>query len=194
MVLNISVIYGSYRRDRLGIRAANFIIKKLKENKHNVTFIDAIKENLPILDRMHKEYSEGKAPKNMEKISKILKKSDAFIFISGEYNHSIQPGLKNLIDHFQTEYFFKPAGIACYSPGPFGGVRAAIHIRSILGELGMVTLPSFFPISSIHKSFDENGNTTEEGESYNRRIKKFLDELEWYANSLKKSREKGVPY
>ena len=31
--------------------------------------------------------------------------------------------MKNLLDHFQTEYFFKPSAIACYSAGSFGGVR-----------------------------------------------------------------------
>jgi NAD(P)H-dependent FMN reductase len=128
----------------------------------------------------------------METIAGLLREADAIVVVSGEYNHSLPAALKNLLDHFQAEYFWKPAGIVTYSGGPFGGSRVAVHLRAVLGELGMVTLPSMFALSRVGASFDDDGNAIDD--SYIRRSKKFLDELEWYATGLKAARNNGVPY
>ncbi len=74
-----------------------------------------------------------------------------------------------------------------YSAGPFGGVRAAPHYRVILGELGMVTTSTMFPVSKIQDQFDEDGNDPEG--KYAKRIQRFLNELEWYTEALKRQRE-----
>jgi NAD(P)H-dependent FMN reductase len=141
---------------------------------------------------MYKEYKAGEAPETMEKIAGIYRESDAFIFCTAEYNHSIPAALKNLIDHFMNEYFWRPAGIASYSAGAFGGSRASVHLRVILGEVGLVTIPSMFSMSKVGQSFDEEGTALDD--AYPKRIGKFLDELEWYAHALRAAREKGVPY
>ena len=61
---------------------------------------------------MYKEYAKGTAPEPMETISAKLNDSDGFLLVTGEYNHSIPPALKNMLDHFQREYYFKPSAIA----------------------------------------------------------------------------------
>ena len=119
-----------------------------------------------------------------------MKKADAYVIVSAEYNHGIPPALKNTIDHFYNEYFFKPSLIVTYSAGPFGGIRAAMQWRSILAEVGMPAIPSMFPISNI-RDFSKNG--TPKDERYIERIKKPLNQLEWYANALKIARKKGIP-
>jgi len=65
---------------------------------------------------------------------RLYRGADGFVGVSGEYNHGIPPALKNLLDHFLEEYFFRPSGIACYSAGAFGGVRAAMQLRMSLAE------------------------------------------------------------
>ena len=192
MSLNIVVIYGSVRTEREGIKGARFLVNKCRERNWEVTLIDAKEYEHPMIDKMYKEFSEGEAPEVMQKVSKILKEADAFIVVSGEYNHSLPPGLINLIDHYQSEYFFKASAIASYSAGNFGGVRGAIHLRAFLSELGMPSIPTMFAMSKVATSFDEHGNTT--NETYNRRAKKFLDELDWYASALKEARKNGTPY
>jgi NAD(P)H-dependent FMN reductase len=94
--------------------------------------------------------------------------------------------LKNLLDHFQSEYLYKPSAIVTYSAGPFGGVRALINLRAILAELGTPSIPSAFPVSQVQDAFDDDGNPLDQ--AYNERIVKFLDEYEWYANALKHAR------
>ncbi|MGB5257004.1 MAG: NADPH-dependent FMN reductase [Woeseiaceae bacterium] len=186
MSLNTAVIYGSARQARQGIKVARFVASKLEHRGHTVTVIDSQQYPLPLLDRMYKEYDAGSAPENMTAISKALTAADGFVVVSAEYNHSIPAALKNLLDHFQREYLYKPSAIVTYSAGPFGGVRALVNLRAILAELGTPSIPSAFPVSEVHKAFDDDGNPIET--SYEKRIVKFLDEYEWYADALRRKR------
>ncbi|MCH8135870.1 MAG: NAD(P)H-dependent oxidoreductase [Proteobacteria bacterium] len=188
--LNIAVIYGSARQKRQGINAARFIVRKLEERGHDVTLVDSQDYDLPLLDRMYKEYESGTAPEDMQAIAGILAAADGFIIVSAEYNHSIPAALKNLLDHFQSEYLYKPSGIVTYSAGPFGGVRALINLRAILAELGTPSIPSAFPISQVQNAFEADGRPLDA--AYDKRITKFLDEFEWYANALRQARDQGI--
>jgi NAD(P)H-dependent FMN reductase len=188
----VSLIYGSVRSDRQGIKAARYLERKLLENNLKVNFIDPLEFSLPLLDKMYKEYEPGTAPELMEELARIFKSSDGFLIVTGEYNHSIPPALKNLLDHFQSEYYFKPSAIASYSSGSFGGVRAAEHMRAITGELGMPAISSILPFPRIGELLDKNLVPI------NQRIEsstaRFLDEFIWYLNAFKKQRAQGVPY
>ncbi|MFN6465142.1 MAG: NADPH-dependent FMN reductase [Nostoc sp. DedVER02] len=187
------VFYGSYRSDRQGIKAARFTIDQLKQRNHEVIFVDAKEYDFGILDRMYKEYDLGQAPAKMEELAEHIRTADGFVVVAGEYNHSIQPGLSNLMDHYLEEYFFRPAGIVSYSTGGFGGVRAAIQLRAFLSEMGMCTISSIFAISKIGDSLDETGASG--AIALTKRVGQFLDELEWYEEALQRQRkEKGNPF
>ena len=191
--LSIAVLYGSMRRNRQGIRAARFVQRQAAERGHDVHLIDAVDYDLPLLDRMYKEYTTGEAPEALETIAGILREADGFLVVSGEYNHGMPPGLKNLMDHFQQEWFFRPSGIVCYSQGPFGGVRAAMQLRPYLGELGTPSISSIFAISRVQQAFDSDGAPLDE--SWPRRFARFFDEFVWWAEAAKAQRAgKGLPY
>ena len=189
MTLNTAVIYGSARRQRQGIKAARFVTRKLDERGHAVTLVDTKEYELPLLDLMYKEYEAGTAPAAMQAVADILAAADGFVILSGEYNHSVPPALKNLLDHYQGEYLYKPSAIVTYSAGPFAGVRGLVNMRGILAELGSPAIPSAFAVSQVYKAFDDHGNALDD--AYERRVGKFLDEYEWYARALKREREGG---
>ena len=104
----------------------------------------------------------------------------------------MQPGLKNLMDHFLEEYFYRPSAIAAYSPGPFGGVRAAMSWRMILGEMGAPSIPTIFAVPQISRALDEQGVPSDPA-AMDRRAGRFLGELEWYAAALTAARAAGTP-
>jgi len=187
--LNTAVIYGSARKGRYGIKAARFMVRKLEDRGHNVTLVDSQDFELPLLDKMFKEYEPGQAPEAMQKLSDMLSIADGFIIVSAEYNHSIPAALKNLLDHYQSEYHYKPSGIVTYSAGPFGGVRALANLRAILAELGTPSIPSAFPISQVFKAFDDDGTPLEP--AYEERVVKFLDEFEWYSEAMSRARNEN---
>ena len=191
MALMLPVIYGSVRSARLGIRFARFLIKKIEARGHAAPLIDALDCQLPLLDKMYKEYPAGEAPERLEHIARIIKPADGFVIVTGEYNHAPPPALKNLLDHFLEEWFFRPSAIACYSPGPFGGVRAGIQLRATLAELGMPSIPRTLPAPGLGRTISEDGTPQDEG--WDRRADKFLAEFEWYAEALKAQRAKGLP-
>jgi NAD(P)H-dependent FMN reductase len=193
MPLNIVLLYGSVRRERQGIRAARFVDVRLKARGHAVTLVDAMEVQLPMLDRMYKDYPKGEAPEVLEKLAALYRAADAFVIVAGEYNHGVPPALSNLLDHFLEEYYFRPSAIVSYSGGQFGGVRAAVHLQAILCELGMPSISSTFPVPKVQSAFDLDGTELTPGAG--RRFDRFAAELEWYAEALKRQREqKGTPY
>ena len=192
MPLDLLIVYGSVRHDRQGIRAAKFILEECRGRGHQATLIDPAVDRLPLLDRMYKEYEPGQAPEVLQRLASLIKGADAFIIVSGEYNHSIPPALSNLLDHFLEEYFWRPSAIVCYSGGAYGGVRAAMQLRAMLCELGTPSIPSLLPVPKVQDAFDEAGRPHDE--AWHKRAGRFLDELEWYANALKVARQSGVPY
>ena len=189
--LTIPVILGSVRRDRMGIRAAHLVMDGLAARGHDPVLVDALELQLPLLDRMYKEYAPGEAPEVLERLAVLYRRADGFLVVSGEYNHGIPPALKNLLDHFLEEYFFRPSGIVCYSAGAFGGVRAAMQLRMSLAEMGMPSVPSLLPIPRIGEALAEDGQGDER---IIRSRDRFLDEFLWYAEALKPAKAAGTPY
>jgi NAD(P)H-dependent FMN reductase len=122
----------------------------------------------------------------------LYRSADAFVVLCGEYNHGLPPALKNLLDHFREEYFFRPSGIVSYSSGPFGGVRAAVHLRAVLAELGTSSVPRMLPIARVDSVLSEDGSESAPGTI--KGVRRFIEELEWYAEALRTHRERaGVP-
>lgn len=190
--MKFAVLVGSVRSDRQGIKAARYIERGFAARGHELFLVDPLALQLPLLDRMYKEYPAGTAPPRLEELAALYRTVDGFIVVSGEYNHSIPPALSNLLDHFLEEYFFRPSAIVCYSAGQFGGVRAAMQLRAMLGELGMPSISSIFPIPAIGKRLTADATPTDP--SMDKRFARFAAEFEWYADALHVARQHGVPY
>lgn len=186
----IALIVGSVRRDRQGIKVARWMEEKLKSRNHTVFFIDPLKLELPLLDRMYKEMEDPS--EQMKDLRSKINDADGYIAITPEYNHSTSSAMKNTLDYFLEEYYFKPSAIVSYSPGMFGGINAAQQLRLIFAELGASSIPSSFVVPRVHQAFGEDGKIVDE--AYDKRVLKFLAEFEWYIEALKDKRDKGTPY
>jgi NAD(P)H-dependent FMN reductase len=190
----ILVLYGSYRSDRMGIRLAEFIVSRLKARGEDVELIDAKAIDLPMLDRMYKEYASGAPPPPMEILAGKIKAADAFVFVTGEYNWGMQPGLKNLTDHFLEEWFWRPAAIASYSAGRLSGARSSMMWHGTLSEMGMVVISSTLAVGPIAETLDETGAPVGKlGEILVRFFERFADDLAWWAEAAKAQRAKRPP-
>src|ERR1700710_2932223 len=179
MASRILIFYGSYRSDRMGIRLADFLVAAFRARGEDVELIDAKAVGLPMLDRMYKEYPEGKAPPAMEALAGKIR--GAFVFVSGEYNWGVQPGLKNLTDHFLEEWFWRPAAIVSYSAGRLSGVRAATARHGTLSEMGMVVVSSTIAVGPIAHALSADGQPTgDAGQSLAHSFPRFADDLMWW--------------
>ncbi len=190
----ILVLYGSYRSNRKGIRLAHFAVRKLRNRGEDAELIDAKTIGLPILDRMLKEYPPGGAPATMEKLGAKIREADAFLFVAGEYNWGVQPGLKNLTDHFLEEWFWRPAAIASYSAGRLSGTRSGYAWHNTLSEMGMVVISSTLAVGPIAETLDEAGEPIgEAGAVLERAFPRFADDLAWWTEAAKAQRARRAP-
>jgi NAD(P)H-dependent FMN reductase len=190
----ILVFYGSYRSDRMGIRLAEFVVKRLRRRDNEVELIDAKAINLPMLDRMYKEYRKGEAPAVLEELAQKIRSADGFVFVTGEYNWGVQPGLKNLTDHFLEEWFWRPAAIASYSAGRLSGARAASAWHGTLSEMGMVVISSTIAIGPIGQALSTEGEPTgESGKALEGAFPRFVDDLTWWVEAAKTQRQRKQP-
>ena len=194
MSSRILVFYGSYRSDRMGIRLAHFLVERLRRRGCDIELIDAKAVNLPMLDRMYKEYPKGEAPERLEKLAGQIRDADGFVFITGEYNWGIQPGLKNLTDHFLEEWFWRPAAIASYSAGRFSGARAATAWHGTLSEMGMVVISSTIAAGPIAQTLSADGKPIGEGgKALAQAFPRFADDLAWWIEAAKAQRARKPP-
>lgn len=190
----ILVFYGSYRSDRMGIRLAEFVIDRLRRRGDEAELIDAKAVNLPMLDRMYKEYPKGQAPAALEELAQKIRGADGFVFVTGEYNWGVQPGLKNLTDHFLEEWFWRPAAIVSYSAGRLSGARAATAWHGTLSEMGMVVVSSTIAVGPIGQTLSAEGAPIGEGgKALEGAFPRFADDLTWWIEAGKAQRQKKPP-
>jgi NAD(P)H-dependent FMN reductase len=194
MADRILVFYGSYRSDRRGIRLARFIVAGLAARGDSPELIDAKAVNLPMLDRMYKEHATGTAPPAMEALAGKIRSADAFVFVTGEYNWGMQPGLKNLTDHFLEEWFWRPAAIVSYSAGRLSGARANLLWHGTLSEMGMVVISSTLSVGPIGQSLSPDGAPIGDGGAQlQKSFLRFADDLAWWAEAAKDQRARKAP-
>ena len=194
MSRQILVFYGSYRRDRQGIKLAHWLVDAIGARGDTAELIDAMAVGLPMLDRMYKEHAKGEAPPAMEELAGKIRAADGFLFVTGEYNWGPQPGLKNLTDHYLEEWFWRPAAIASYSNGRLAGARSNFVWHGTLSEMGMVVTSSTIAVGPISQALSESGEPIGEGgKQLVRAFPRFADDLTWWIEAAKAQRARKKP-
>ena len=192
----VAVLLGSVRSERMGARAAKWVVAELAKRGHEAVLVDPALLDLPLLDKMWKEIKGTDEKEHaglrakLEPLADLYARADGFCIVTAEYNHSVPPALSNLIDYFLEEYFYRPSAIVCYSATPFGGVRAAMQLRALLPEVGMPCIPTLQPIASIGSSLSEEGVALTQ--QLAEKSGSFFTEFEWYMRALKAERAKSV--
>ena len=184
---NIAIIYGSTRKNRLGIRFVKYIYSQIKKRNHSPFIIDPIKDKFPLLDKRFDDFKKNVVPKSISTVQKVLKKSDAFILVSAEYNHMPPPALINTLNFFYKEYDRKASCVCTYSTGDFAGIRVQSPLRSLLSQLGCPPIKYGMFQAKVNKFFDINGFPLNSKDA-EKRFNLFFDELLWYAEAYKKNK------
>ena len=105
-------------------------------------------------------------PENGKKLKKLLIDHDGLLIASPEYNSSFPAVLKNAIDWVSrpapgepslAAFRGKVATLMSASPGALGGLRGLVHLRSILGNIGVIVLPDQIAVAQAHEAFNPDG-------------------------------------
>jgi NAD(P)H-dependent FMN reductase len=155
---------GSLRKDSYNKKLIRVAVDGAKRTGAEVTLIDLRDYPLPIFDE-DLERSAG-LPENGAKLKKLFGEHDGLMISAPEYNSSITAVLKNTIDWVSRPvpgetalagFVGKIAVLMSASPGALGGLRGLVHVRSILGNIGVIVLPDQIAVSKAHDAFAEDG-------------------------------------
>lgn len=187
------------RPARLGERVSKACIECLKSRyaEHDVELVDALDYPLDSVFKPHFAYPKGRAPAALNALAEKIQASDGFIMISPEYNHSMSPALANLLNHFGSSLFaYKPSAIVTYSAGQWGGMRAAVGMRTFLSELGCLSVSAMIHVPKAQEVFAEDG-TVQEGEDESAWFDYFsrtFNQLVWWAEATRQQRAQVDPH
>ncbi|MDC7124317.1 MAG: NAD(P)H-dependent oxidoreductase [Spirochaetales bacterium] len=185
--LNILVIVGTTRNARSGKQISDWYISEAQKTAGDLMdfkVVDLQEWDLPLFNEdtppMYHQYSELQ-----NKIAGEIDKADGFVFVTGEYNHSIPGSLKNLLDYIGAEWNKKPAAYVGY--GATGATRAIEHLIQILSCLGVASMRGHITVNAIWDALDGHG-IPKDGYWFGD-FENHLQELAWWANALKAARE-----
>jgi chromate reductase, NAD(P)H dehydrogenase (quinone) len=169
---------GSLRKDSLNkklITATKNILsidEPKTEIKKEITVADLKELNIPIYDG---DVESIGFPEGVQQLGELIKKSDALIIASPEYNGSIAGPLKNCIDWVSrlrpNPFNEKPVLLMGASPGTFGAIRSLSTTRTPLENLNCYVYPKPFALPKAHEAFDS------ENKLINEDIRKKLTEI-----------------
>ena len=160
---------GSSRRDSFNKKLVKIAAEGARLAGAEVTYLDFKDLPMPLFDEDLE--AESGIPENVKTFKALMKAHQGLLIACPEYNSSITPLLKNAIDWASRPEQGEP-GLACFrdkvavimsaSPGAFGGLRGLVHVRAILGNIGVLVLPNQKGIAKAHEAFDENGQLKDE--------------------------------
>lgn len=171
--IHLTIILGSSRPKRRSIHVARFIAKHLEQNH-------LVKHNLVDVKDFDTPYDEAQS---QVAFREVLEKTDGFIVVFPEYNHSYPGRLKSLLDTEYDLYAGKPAALVSVSSGDFGGVRATQALIPVLTGLKMVVTGLNLHVAKVRQVFDEQGSIIDD--KFPVRLEKLTKQLVRWVQIIK---------
>ncbi len=183
----IPVLLGSVRLGRQSPKVAHYLLSKLNSSKQAQSELLDLKDfGFPIMEERLGHIDSP--PEGLEEFSEKVKKADALLIVSPEYNGSYPGVLKNAIDYLKPEFARKAIGLSTVSAGGFGGINCLGHLQHLFLSLGALVVPTNFPVSKVQNTFDDEGKLLDP--SVEKRANRFIDDLLWYTEALANQRAK----
>lgn len=166
----ILVFGGSLRRDSFNQKLAAIAAEGARSAGAKVTLISLRDYSLPVFDE-DLETAIGK-PDPAIQLKALFRDHHGLIIASPEYNSSVTAALKNAIDWVSradsdeepalSAFSGKSAILCSASPGALGGLRGLVHLRAILGNIGVTVLPDQVAVGGAYQAFKDDGSLADE--------------------------------
>jgi NAD(P)H-dependent FMN reductase len=197
-VLSLKIIVGSTRPER----AADLILPWVRRhadasNSFDVETLDLREWRLPMFAETFQTLGDPNDPTYSQSVvqewNTTIAASDAVLFITPEYNHSIPAALKNAIDTVLFSFALrnKPAAFVGYSMGAVGGARAVEHLAHVAIEAEMVPLRNSVLVPHVRSAFTADGEIANPAASTALTV--LFQDLEWWAQVLHHARSSSLP-
>jgi NAD(P)H-dependent FMN reductase len=165
MIPRILAFAGSLRWESFNKKLVAIAVHGARQAGAEVTHIDLKDFPLPVFDQ-DLEAEQG-MPENGKKLKQLFIDHEGLLISAPEYNSSITAVLKNTIDWVSrpapgepslVAFRGKVATLMSASPGALGGLRGLVHVRSILGNIGVIVLPDQIAVARAHEAFNPDGS------------------------------------
>jgi NAD(P)H-dependent FMN reductase len=181
-VKHIVIISASVRTGAKSPRVARYFKQHIEARELATTeVLDLAQYQFPVFTERLK-YQENPLPAALEFAEKV-RKADAVLIVTPEYNGGYPASLKNVTDLLIEEWKHKPVAISMVSSGAFAGTQVITSLLFTLWKIGATMVPAMFPVPAIDKTFDEEG-VPADAEATDKRADAFLKELLWYTEKL----------
>ncbi len=180
--MKIAIISGSTRINRQSHRVSLHLYEMLKNiTAHQAILLDLAEYQFPVFEEVLVKHPNP--PKGLEDFAKIIADSDAYIFVSPEYNGSYSASLKNALEYLkENEFSRKVVGVASVSAGGLGGIRGAVQMQQLVLGIGGYSMPGMYLVPQVQLKFNENGTLLDE--TFLSKTQHFLKEFLWFAEAV----------
>ena len=160
--LDVAVVVGSLRKGSF----TRSIARAMAEVAPSSLRLEIVEiGGLPLYD----QDGDGESPPEpWAAFRERIRRSDAVLFVTPEFNRSVPGALKNAIDvgsrpYGRSAWAGKPAAVVSVSPGAIGGFGANHHLRQSLVFLDMPTMqqPEAY-VGGVTNLLDAEGRLTSE--------------------------------
>lgn len=173
-MIKILAFSGSARRNSSNQKLVKIAAAGASEGEAEVTVIDLAHFDMPIYNEdLEKEHG---LPEKAQVFKQLLIAHSGFLIASPEYNSAFSPLLKNVLDWASRAdtpdepplmaYRGKVAAIMSASSGGWGGMRGLVFLRMLLGNMGVMVLPTQKMIPFSGNAFDDEGALRNQDDHY----------------------------
>lgn len=187
--LKLTIIIGSTRPGRVGPTVAHWVDQFARDHgKFQVELVDLADVALPLLDESAHPRLQQYEHEHTRRWSALVASSDAFVFVTPEYDYFPPATLVNAIQFLMKEWAEKPAAIVSYG-GISGGLRSTQQLRLLISNVNMMPLQASVPIPMVTQFIGED-KVFRPNEPMSKGTKAMFDELHRWAVALKAMRER----
>lgn len=157
-MVRVAVISGSASPHRTGAPIVDWIAGRLREREGvEVDVVDLKDLALPFYDEPNLPRLQQYVHQHTRDWAARVEATDAFVFVTPEYNGSFPAILKNALDYVHHEWHYKPAGVVTYGGGLSAGFRGAQALGQVLSALYMLPIQEAVAIPFVKEHLDESG-------------------------------------
>jgi NAD(P)H-dependent FMN reductase len=172
----LTIVIGSTRPGRVGPKFATwFRSLAIAHDGFDVELVDLAQLNLPFLDEPSHPRLRQYVHQHTIDWSRTVERSDAFVFVTPEYNFGYSAALKNAIDYLSQEWADKAVGFVSYG-GVAGGTRAVQQLKQVVTALKMIPVAESVNLPFFTQFIDDSG-TVRPNDVMTRSADAMLDEL-----------------
>lgn len=184
---SLSIIICSTRPGRVGPAVAHWFHQYARVHaQFDATIVDLADINLPLYDEPVHPRMQQYEHAHTRRWSAIVAASDAFVFVTPEYNYNPPPAFVNAVNYVYNEWNYKACGFVSYG-GLSGGMRAVQMEKQLATTVKMMPMVEGVAIPMVGNHLDEAGAFSA-NELIDHSAQVMLDEMLRWTTALKSLR------